>query len=368
MKQQMPLPAKNADLSALIGDIYDCILRRDHWAVALEKLCLIVGGTAASLNVLSIPDQVPELLVEHGTSPLYSKSYVSTYGRINPLVDAALLHMPQGEVQTLYEQIDVGEYRRSRFYLEWVKPQGWGDWMAGMLVRSTSRLSLLAIARREELGSFDQSEVEFLWMMIPHIERAVVLGRLLDEREARHDGMTVLLDRIKVAALLVAATGTVVHANGAAKTLLGVGTILRETGGVLNAADLPVTKLLAGAFVAAATPAAVTVCSPAGKHVVSVVPPSPESGELAVVLVTVPEADLPLPGWLLLEAYGLTPAELRVLVPLLRSQTLGEIAADLGITHRTVKAHLQSMFRKTGTTRQAELALQMARLLPPISL
>jgi DNA-binding CsgD family transcriptional regulator len=52
----------------------------------------------------------------------------------------------------------------------------------------------------------------------------------------------------------------------------------------------------------------------------------------------------------LASAFGLTPAENRVLASLFAGRTLAETATTLGITRPTAKTHLEHIFLKTGVT------------------
>lgn len=366
----MDEPIGTAEFSSLCGELYDCILRRDLWEVFLDRLCALTGGCAASLNVHALPTQEPELIVERGTDPAYSASYVRTYARINPLFEASLLYHPAGEVRTLYDAVDLADYHRTRFYREWVAPQGWGDWLGAMLIRSQSRLSLLAIARKEQDGPYGRQQVELVRLLMPHLQRAILLGRLLDDHSIERSGLAAVVSRMKIAALLVEPSGRIAHANPPGEAMIAEGAILRERAGTLSPADTEVRRqlslVLAGA--SGGEPMLSAVDGAAGRRLVYMIPPSRESGGLAIVLVTVPEPDLPLPGRVLAEAFGLTPGELRVLIPFLGGRTLAEIADDIGVTRRTVKAHLQKLFEKTGTTRQPELMREVMRLVPPIAL
>jgi DNA-binding CsgD family transcriptional regulator len=58
--------------------------------------------------------------------------------------------------------------------------------------------------------------------------------------------------------------------------------------------------------------------------------------------------------------YGLTPAEATVTTEVLRGQGLQAAAETLGITIPTVRTHLQHVFEKTRTRRQAELVRMLA--------
>ena len=64
-------------------------------------------------------------------------------------------------------------------------------------------------------------------------------------------------------------------------------------------------------------------------------------------------------------AFGLTPAEARVLANLFAGRTLAETAVMLRIGRTTAKTHLEHIFLKTGVTRQAELMRLWTRLISP---
>ena len=66
----------------------------------------------------------------------------------------------------------------------------------------------------------------------------------------------------------------------------------------------------------------------------------------------------------LADAYALTDREANVASLLAEGLPPAEIAARLGIEIATARVHLRSIFEKTGTRRQAELATLLARLLP----
>ncbi len=65
-------------------------------------------------------------------------------------------------------------------------------------------------------------------------------------------------------------------------------------------------------------------------------------------------------------AFGLTPAETRVLASLLAGRTLADTAATLGIATTTAKTHLDGIFSKTGVARQADLMRLGVGLAPPV--
>jgi DNA-binding CsgD family transcriptional regulator len=70
------------------------------------------------------------------------------------------------------------------------------------------------------------------------------------------------------------------------------------------------------------------------------------------ILETDPQAML-LPAHA--ELFDMSPREVDVAQALLRGHSLESLCGLLGISRNTAKIHLQSLFKKTGTSRQAEL-------------
>jgi len=88
----------------------------------------------------------------------------------------------------------------------------------------------------------------------------------------------------------------------------------------------------------------------------------------AVAAVFVQKADQdPSPAvQTLAEQYGLTAAELRVLIALTDVGGVAEVAAALKLSPATVRTHLRHVFEKTGVRRQADLIKLMASYPAPI--
>ena len=64
--------------------------------------------------------------------------------------------------------------------------------------------------------------------------------------------------------------------------------------------------------------------------------------------------------------FNLTGAEARLVVHLARGISLKSSAKALGVGYETVRRHIKSAFRKTGTHRQAELLLVVIRALDEV--
>jgi DNA-binding CsgD family transcriptional regulator len=62
--------------------------------------------------------------------------------------------------------------------------------------------------------------------------------------------------------------------------------------------------------------------------------------------------------------FSLTPAEARLALHLVAGETLRSTGVKLSITYETVRTQLKSIFKKTGTCRQAELVIVILTALP----
>jgi DNA-binding CsgD family transcriptional regulator len=83
------------------------------------------------------------------------------------------------------------------------------------------------------------------------------------------------------------------------------------------------------------------------------------TGGVAAIIISDPDANPELDQAALRSAYGLTRAEAALVSILVRGRTLEEAADVLCVSLSTVKTHLQRVFLKTDTDRQAELVRRL---------
>ena len=85
---------------------------------------------------------------------------------------------------------------------------------------------------------------------------------------------------------------------------------------------------------------------------------------VAMLLICDPNRPTQVPAEWMMDAYGLTLAEVRVALAVAAGATIANTARQLKISPNTVKTHLRRIYEKTGTNRQADLC----RLVATISL
>jgi DNA-binding CsgD family transcriptional regulator len=216
-------------------------------------------------------------------------------------------------------------------------------------------------------------------VLASHFRRALAIGKMIDVHKDEAATFADTLDGFATGMFLVDAQGHVVHANASGQAMLDSGAIVRERAGRLTAVDRKADQTLRSILTAAA----------AGETVRTAVSLGPNDGEAwdahvlpltfgarrqtgagysAVAAVFVRRAALvPYPLEAIGNLYGLTAAELRVLMAIVEVGGVPDVAPVLGVSETTVKTHLRHVFEKTGTKRQADLVKLVASHVSPIA-
>ncbi|HKU98721.1 MAG TPA: hypothetical protein VJR58_25740 [Vineibacter sp.] len=195
---------------------------------------------------------------------------------------------------------------------------------------------------------------------------------------ADHGDLGATLSQLAMAVFLVNGAGHNLLINATAETLVCAGDGLRVVNRRLCAADANANKALQQAIHRAIAhdhrqaPVAADIAVPrVGRHPLLLsIAPLDGRGNPACAAVMVVAMDPEARGlaWLdgIVRAYGLTAAESRLLGAIVDGEGVGAAAARLGIARTTAKTHLQHIFAKTFTSRQAELIRLVAYAAAPL--
>jgi len=318
-----------------------------------------------------------------GDDPYYSRLYNETYVKLNPAVTTAVIQTKIGEVYAYLDLLPQDEYRRSRLYKEWAAPQGYIDSVLVTLDKSATSFAAVVVMRHERHGLVDAAARWRMGLLAPHFCRAVAIGKVIDLNKVEAASLADALDGLAAGMFLVDADARVVHANTRGHAMITDGDILKDIGGKFSAMDLRADQSLRDVFAAAdagdaavgAKGIAVPLMTRDGERWVADVLPLTsgarrEAGAsyaaVAAVFVRKAALDLPSPLQTLAELYKLTPAELRVAMAIIEIGGVPDVAPVLGISETTVKTHLQRVFEKTGTNRQADLVKLVAGFMSPL--
>jgi DNA-binding CsgD family transcriptional regulator len=370
-------------LLPLIGGIYDCVLNPESWNAVLPRIGAFVGGSGGGLFAHHASPRGGSIYYEFGTDPEYRQRYLEKYVTIDPMFGTYFV-LDVGEVFSTSTIMSHADFLQSRFYREWVQPQGWIDNICVYLDRSPEGRAAFALFRDEREGIADESARERMRLLVPHLRRAVLIGRLVEFKTAEAATFADALDGLSAGTLFVDSSGRITHANAAGQAMLAAGDVLRGSLGRLLASDPQTNHALRDILLAAGTGdgaigvkgvAVPLVARDGERYVAHVLPLSSGArrgaglGYAAVAALFVQKAALAKhsPPEVIAKTYRLTPMELRILLAIVEVGGGPQVAETLGIGEGTVKTHLKRLYAKTGARRQADLVKLFAGYTSPLA-
>jgi DNA-binding CsgD family transcriptional regulator/PAS domain-containing protein len=265
------------------------------------------------------------------------------------------------------------ELARDPFQQEFVRPHGYWSY-AGAIVATAPGMALpISIQRSLKLGPYSRDEIQLMNKLFEHLRVAGTFAARIGM--ASNARIADAFSGSQPMALL-GRDGSVVHMNARFERLLGSGLQIKE--GHLTSGHPDANRALAVALGKAIRhdgqlrePLTAVILPrqdglrPLVAHVLPVVRSANDVLHLVAAIVTLTDLDAvdaaPV-ATILEQAFGLTPAEARLASQIAAGRTLAEIARQQGIGRETVRSQLKAVFEKTGTARQAELALLLAKL------
>ncbi|MDH5751320.1 MAG: helix-turn-helix transcriptional regulator, partial [Deltaproteobacteria bacterium] len=240
------------------------------------------------------------------------------------------------------------------------------------------RLWTIGFTRGENKEPFDKKESEFIELLLPHINRAINLGYLLQQQTEPGEQklfwpLVSLVDGITWGVLLLDDEAKPVYMNRAAEKLLakedGLKICQEKISAILPERDLALQDMIQAAIgypddlykVRIGGTIRINRKKSDYPLIVSASPFRPQhinqapAGSSVIVVISSPEQYSHPSAEVLRELFGLTKAESRLAVELGKGDTLDQISLRMGIKKSTVRSQLLSIFQKTGSKRQADL-------------
>ena len=360
--------------SRLVSGIYNAAVTPEHWEAAIREIHRALDGTGGSLcmadgAVWSIHNSI----LPAGAA----KSYAEHYCRLDHVL-AAVEKGPVGAVRTGTEL--VAPYRKSEFYAGWLHPNELED---GLFVRLSGgprpTCFLATAARRTE--SFDTPEhVKLMSGLVVHLQQAVRTQNKLIDLARGSVALAGALEAVRHGILIIGSGGWVINLNSAAEAILRADDGVHIRSGRMTATSMHAERELYCSIHHALMEDGSNVrrgrsftCErPSGKrpYVIHVLPlhqagtDETFSEARALVLIIDPEHESEPAAALLRRFYGLTNNEAEVALRIGRGADPKQISGELSVSYTTVRTHLQHVFDKTNTHRQAELVRLLLAISP----
>ena len=378
-------PLSNAELSRMIGDIYDCAVEPPRWFQTLDSIRDRLELAYVQLNFMS-----------HERSgaggPLDMITFQTDWdkGWIDKL--AGLAHIVPGsnawfeaEIDTPISQMQLlpeDEFRASEFCEAWVKPQGLRDTCNTSLVKRKNLTGMLVATSYESRKLFDDYDREIFALLSPHVRRALMISGMRAENRFRASLQHNLLDRLATGIMILSRGGKLVYANQSAEQLLSSGRNIAVKAGRVQAAHPPFAK----GFDEAVERACAENDTDIGLYGIGIPLPSRDGAPavcyllplgksdrrralgpgLAALFISTEKSALPPTLEALSALTGLTSQESRVALMIAGGVSPKDGAAKLGISLNTMRSHITHIFQKTGTNDQQAVARLVGDLSLPV--
>ena len=378
LKSEIPLET----FSKVVELIYDCALNPNRWIDTADMIAQLVGAETWQLGVHDMKNVHHGVTFQGGAEERYERLYAEKYGALNPH-SVPITLLPVGKVVTTRMILTEQEFLSSRFYQEFVKPQGIFATIGFSVLRTEQRMGWLAANRLQGQPRYGDAEVRLLTLLSPHVCRAITISDALNLKAIRSETFEVTLNALTSGVYLADSLGRIIYTNRVAEQQIRRGNVVR----IENARLIPIDRTArarlakvideAIADEAAILSSGFSVALPAreGGGLVAAVLPL-HGGErrnlcgafaaMAAIFVQDPIVVPRFPGEAFAKLYGLTGSELRTLLAMAPGLSVKEAAELLGIGDTTARTHLQHIHEKTGTSKQTELLRLFMSSTPPI--
>lgn len=369
-------------LGSIVGDIYDCVLNPDGWTGVMIRITETMDAAYSTIALATTADNHGRFAARSPWDAERMRVLQEDYDfDAIPGLKAAVVGDIDTPVATL-SHISEAELQQTPFYQNWAKPQGLREGCIIKFVHTPDRIGLMGCTTRAGRGIISVEEQRFMALLSPHLRRASLIGDLLDQARVTASLYRQALDHLAVPVVLTGASGAILHANEAAQQMLSVEGPIRSRNGLLQAQNPAVALALQEAIASAARADAslgsrgigLPISAPGQPPAVAYVLPLTEGTAraafrpaCAAVFVSTTTSASPLPEAVLTTLFDLTPAEARVLLRIGSGLSAPSSAVALGIGENTLKTHLNRIFAKTGTRRQADLVKLISDMGAPLA-
>jgi len=362
------MPLRFEQFSALIGAIYQGPLESVPWGGALVMLREIMRANWATLILRPASADQPALVIRAGERG--PEVYNAAYSHYQVFSMDPFVGLPVDRVVTIDEMIDTS-WMTGEFYKAFLEPNNIRFIMGGDIVTAGGADCRLRITRPRGERNFSEKDKALCLALLPHLKRAVTLHSRIDLIETERQLYSTTMDRMLVGTVVFDEKGAVMRTNCVADAVLAEKDGIRISQSGLHAEfpaeDRELQRLiklaLSSAGAAPAVPEAMSVTRRSGRASLGVLVRHVPLGEwsedrhrpTAVAFIRDPERKSQLSQEMIRHLFGLTGAEATLALLLANGLTLDEAAAELKIRKNTIRAHLRSIFAKTGVRRQTTL-------------
>jgi DNA-binding CsgD family transcriptional regulator/PAS domain-containing protein len=267
------------------------------------------------------------------------------------------------------------------YYNKILQPLDYERIVGLLLLKRPDEISVAGLARGAGDPDFEDEVVELMRLLAPHMTSAVRVYNRVGSLEETVESLEVALEQFAIGVVVLGREAQVIFTNQVARQQLVKENGLMLQQGRLRATVAGETRQLHEQIERAIEIGETVEPGGRARPIVSVTAVSRQQGSplhlfvttwsskrkvamrrpAAVVLITEPERGVPRETWLQ-TLYDLTPGESKLATLISGGMHGPEAARALGLSPETVRSRLKTVFSKTNTKRQSDLARLLASL------
>jgi len=358
--------------SSLLEALYDAALNPMDWPRVAQLFAQALESESCAIWHLDLAQGAAGILGLTGNFDAKAISDYEAYYHQKDLVAIRMAQSGRGQAMLSTEVVREAEFLDSEIFVDYAKPMRLGFfWSVGGVIPVEAQvMGAIGIHRPRGARAFQEEDKRRLALLLPHFSRAMQLQRRLQGLTQHNRIVVDALEKLSVGMIAVDAQAKVLFANPTAERLLRAGLGLTCRRGCLGATDPSkqdeLRQLIQQAGLAAlgrpseaggvlalprpnGRPLSLLVC-PLRPHALTL-GPTPA----ALLIFGDPDASPATSTQALIELYGLTPAEAKLMAALVDGERLEDYADRHQISINTARTQSKQVFAKTGHGRQADL-------------
>lgn len=349
---------------------HDAVLAPELWPGALQRLSESFGASSGILCAIDGGTVRAPMSTEHEEfSALWHRNQSHA-----PCIFTRKAPCRRGWPYVIEQQIVSREERVKDPYFHETARVGNRDWWAAVCFSVNGQQWGMALYRSAERGPFTHEAGQYSALAGPRLSRIVAFAERFAELQV--SSTLAALDRMNSPALVIDSRGLVRYANVRAEGLLcddfrlvGGRPMTTDRASNRHLQDLIDAIRLTGHRDVPDYAQVVINRNSQPWLLVEAMPITEFGSEMfgdgrAILLLTDLTVPLVTDHALLAAVFGLTAAEAKIAGRIARGETIDQAASALRVGRETARTQLKSVFQKTSTRRQAELASVLGRLRP----
>ena len=375
---------------AALPHIYDAATNMGRWKRALDACGEAIGASAITLTIRQPDMPVKDIYLLSSRYLDFSRSMSGIYyglwlGRLQKadweFLSRQPVHVPKSDTEIGPSAIEL-DRRRDYAFLR--KKLGISRRLGVRLNADCMWFDAMSIVFHERETEISEESVKQTISLLPHITKAVEIGRTFSMLRSRYRAALATLDHVQVGMAVALPSGEIVVHNSEASRILRNGdglaltrsnTIIANDSTITSKIEQSIREACGTAIGEGNTPECLfPVTRPSGEQdfLIDIAPLKDSMRELdrslhGSLITIIDPLTVPVPRTdRFAQLYGLTSAESEVLGYLIGGSSLEDIADKRNTSPITTRNQVAAILEKTGTRRRADLIRLLIRVMPPI--